>query len=123
MTSVVSWRLDGDRLVRTETLSADRAVRLRRVRIAVPVTGADVAGARGAFVARGREGTLRVSARFEGAPVRAPSVRPADGAAGRGARLGIPVHVVYEAEERRRSRRTVRSGRRSCSQILPQEGP
>jgi hypothetical protein len=98
VTSVVSWRLDGDRLVRTETLSADRAVTLRRVRIAVPLTGADVHDAQGTFVARGREGTLRVSARFDGAPV-AASIRRTEGAEGRGARLGIPVHLVYDAAD------------------------
>jgi hypothetical protein len=50
----------------------------------------------GALVARGREGTLRVSAHFPGTPM-TRSVRPTDGPDGRGARLGIPVHVVYEA--------------------------
>jgi hypothetical protein len=39
-----------------------------------------------------------VSARFEGAPV-AASIRRTDGPDGRGARLGIPVHVVYEAAD------------------------
>jgi hypothetical protein len=121
LTSVVSWRLDGDRLVRTETLSADRAVTLRRVRIAVPFTGAGVHDAQGTFVARGREGTLRVSARFEGAPV-AASIRRTDGAEGRGARLGIPVHVVYDA-----ANVTIAPDRPFRSEIVlaipPQEGP
>lgn len=99
VTSVVSWRIEGDRLVRTETLTAERAVTLKRVRLSVPLTGGDVNDTDGAYVARGREGTLRVSARFEGAPVKAAVRRTGDGPDGRGARLGIPVHLVYEAAD------------------------
>ncbi|MET0556251.1 MAG: hypothetical protein ABW221_24635 [Vicinamibacteria bacterium] len=122
VTSVVAWRVDGDRLVRTETLSADRPVTLRRLRIAVPVTGGEVHDAHGTYAARGREGTLRVSARFEGAPVRASVHRTGDGPEGRGARLGIPVHVVYEATDV-----TIAPDRPLRSEIVleipPQEGP
>lgn len=96
VTSAVSWRLEGNRLVRTEVLSADRAVTLRRLRLSVPLTGADVKEEKGVLVARGPEGMLRVAARFEGPPP-SRSIRPTDGPEGRGARLGIPVHVVYEA--------------------------
>ena len=118
VTSVVSWRLDGDRLVRTETLSADRPLRLRGARISVPLTGADVKQEKDVFVARGREGTLRVSARFQGAAVRA-SIRPTgDAPEGRGARLGVPVQSSTKPQSSR-SRRTVRSGRRSCSRFRP----
>jgi hypothetical protein len=121
VTSVVTWRVERDRLVRTETLTADRAVTIRRARIAVPVTGGDVNDAKGTYVARGREGTLRVSARFDGAPVTA-SIRRTGGPEGRGARLGIPVHVVYEAADL-----TVAPDRPFRSEIVlqipPQEGP
>jgi hypothetical protein len=121
VTSVVSWRLDGDRLVRTETLSAERPLTLHRVRIEVPLTGADVREEKGALVARGREGTLRVSARFEGTPM-TRSVRPTDGPDGRGARLGIPVHVVYEAAGVEVAPdRPFRS--EIVLEITPQEGP
>lgn len=96
--SAVAWRVEGNRLVRTETLTAVRTVAVKRLRLAVPLTGA--AAAEGdAFVARGREGTLRVTARFEGASV-ARALRPTgDGPEGRGARLGIPVHATFEAAD------------------------
>jgi hypothetical protein len=122
VTAVVSWRLDGDRLVRTETLTAERAVTLLRVRIAVPLTGGDVKEADGAFLARGREGTLRVASRFEGAAVRATALPTGDGPEGRGARLGIPVQIVYEAQDVVLGPdRPFRS--EIALTILPQEGP
>jgi hypothetical protein len=99
VTSTVRWRLDGSRLVRSETLEAARPLTLRRVRIAVPVTGTQHRLEAGWDRFTGPEGTLRVAASFAGADVRSTLEATGSGAAGRGARGPIPFHRVFEADE------------------------
>jgi hypothetical protein len=98
VTSVVSWRLEGSRLRRRETIAAASPVTVRRIRIAVPVTGTRHLLAGGEDRFSGPDGVLRVGASFADAGVRVTLQASGDGAAGRGARGWIPFHRVYEAE-------------------------
>ena len=122
VTSTVTWRLEGGRLHRRETIAAERPITLRRVRIAVPVTGArcETAGEADRFA--GADGVLRVVASFSEEHMRASLQASGDGPAGRGARGGIPFHRVYEAEDVRVA--PDRSFRSDIQlEVEPQEAP
>ena len=100
--SEVVWRLEETTLTREETLRASADVTFKRWRVAVPTTAArsevsfDAAGRRDRFVSDG--GTLEISATADW-PL-AVSVQAAGGGAlGRGARGGVPLHLVYEARD------------------------
>lgn len=102
ITSEVVWRLEGTTLTREETLRASADVTLKRWRIAVPTTAArsevlfDGGQRRDRLVSN--DGTLEVSAAADW-PL-AVSVQAAGGGAlGRGARGGVPLHLVYEARD------------------------
>jgi hypothetical protein len=102
LTSEVVWRIEGATLTREETLKASGDVTLKSWRVAVPSTAA-----RHELVSEGKErrdrfvsdgGTLEVSATADWP--RAVSLQAAGGgAAGRGARGGVPLHLVYEARD------------------------
>ena len=100
MTSTVRWRLEGARLRRTETLASERPLTLRRVRIAVPVTGTrhERDGASDLFT--GPDGVLRVSAAFADGAVRPALTTSGNGADGRGARGPDPVPSRLRGRER-----------------------
>jgi hypothetical protein len=95
----VAWRLDGQALVRRETLVATRDVTLRRLSLSVTSTATNhSAGPDDTVSLRGPEGVLRVQA--GGALSMTRTVRSfGDEPLGRGPRLPIPTHVAYEAND------------------------
>jgi hypothetical protein len=102
ITSEVVWRVEGTTLTRAETLRASSDVTVRRWWVAVPTTAArsevlfDGERRRDRLVSN--EGTLEVFAMADW-PL-AVSVQAAGGGAlGRGARGGVPLHLVYEARD------------------------
>jgi hypothetical protein len=100
--SEVVWRLEGTTLTREETLKAASDVTLKRWRVAVPTTAArsevnfDGGQRRDRFVSD--EGTLEVSATADW-PLNVSVQAAAGGPLGRGARGGVPLHLVYEARD------------------------
>ncbi|HEX8146806.1 MAG TPA: hypothetical protein VF591_06475 [Pyrinomonadaceae bacterium] len=102
VTSEVVWRLEGATLTREETLKSSADVTFKSWRVAVPTTAArgevnfDGGLRRDRFVSD--DGILEVSATADW-PL-AVSVQAAGGGAlGRGARGGVPLHLVYEARD------------------------
>lgn len=96
----VEWRIDGSTLTRTETVTATRAIDLKRVVWLLPSTATshDGSGApnSGDMRLTGTEGTLSV--RVAGDLPVAKSVRTVgDEPLGRGARGAVPTHVTFEA--------------------------
>ena len=102
VTSEVVWRLEGTTLTREETLRASADVTLKRWRVAVPTTAArsevlfDGGGRRDRLVSD--NGTLEVSAKADW-PLTVSVQAAGGGALGRGARGGVPLHLVYEARD------------------------
>lgn len=102
LTSEVVWRLDGSTLTREETLTASADVTLRRWRVAVPTTAArsevllDGGLRRDRFVSD--DGRLEVSATADW-PMDISIQAAGGGPLGRGARGGVPLHLVYEARD------------------------
>jgi hypothetical protein len=102
ITSEVVWRLEGTTLTREETLKSSADVTLKRWRIAVPTTAArsevlfDGGQRRDRLVSD--DGTLEISAGGNW-PVKVSVQAAGGGALGRGARGGVPLHLVYEARD------------------------
>ena len=102
ITSEVVWRLDGTTLAREESLKAAADVTVKRWRVAVPTTAArsevifDGGRRRDRLVSDG--GTLEVSATADW-PLAVSLQAAGGGALGRGARGGVPLHLVYEARD------------------------
>jgi hypothetical protein len=102
ITSEVVWRIEGSTLTREETLKASADVTVRRWRVAVPTTAArsevlfDAGRRRDRLVSD--DGTLEVSATADW-PLAVSVQAPGGGALGRGARGGVPLHLVYEARD------------------------
>lgn len=102
ITSEVVWRLEGTTLTREETLKSSADVTVKRWRVAVPTTAArsevsfDATGRHDRFVSEG--GTLEVWAAADW-PLSVSVQAVGGGALGRGARGGVPLHLVYEARD------------------------
>jgi len=99
--SEVAWRIDGNKLIRTETLIADKDLTIKNWRVALPTT-ADKArvemsnGAR-ADIFEGREGTLKVTAKADW-QYQTTLLTTGDSRLGKGVLGAIPLHLIYSAE-------------------------
>ena len=102
VTSEVVWRIEGSTLTREETLKSSADVTVKRWRVAVPTTAArsEVLFDRGRRRDRlvSDSGTLEVSATADW-PLAVSLQAAGGGALGRGARGGLPLHLVYEARD------------------------
>lgn len=102
VTSEVVWRLEGTTLTREETLNSSADLTVKRWRVAVPTTAArsevnfDGGRRRDRFVSD--SGILEVSATADW-PLNVSVQAAGGGALGRGARGGVPLHLVYEARD------------------------
>ena len=102
VTCEVVWRLEGTTLTREETLRASADVTVKRWRVAVPTTAErsevlfEGERRRDRLVSDG--GALEVSATADW-PLTVSLQAAGGGALGRGARGGVPLHLVYEARD------------------------
>lgn len=104
LTSQVSWRVEGDRLVRKETVEANADVIIKDWRVAIPSTAStatlDAAGAATKYLLNGREGKLSVA-------ISPPTdtqfgiQATGDGRLGKGVLGAIPIHVIMNSGERK----------------------
>jgi hypothetical protein len=99
--SEVEWRLEGSKLIRSETVTAVGDVNIREWRFALPSTASsavesDIAGERG-YLLQGREGSLKASFKtFE--DVRFSVTATGDSRLSKGVLGAIPLHVIAEAQ-------------------------
>jgi hypothetical protein len=98
----VEWRLDGNRLTRVERLTARRTVAIKRWRVIVPSTGTRwltyTAGTVRTDVLDGPEGVLEASVMQADWPYGTSRASTGPGPEGRGARMAIPQHLIFAAE-------------------------
>jgi hypothetical protein len=99
----VEWRLEGARLTRSERLTARRPVAIRRWRVIVPSTGTRwltyTAGTVRTDVLDGPEGVLEVSVQQADWPYGTSRTSTSGSTPeGRGARMAIPQHLIFAAE-------------------------
>ncbi|HEV7700356.1 MAG TPA: hypothetical protein VGO43_09025 [Pyrinomonadaceae bacterium] len=101
ITSEVNWRIVGDTLQRTETLIANKDLRIKRWWVAVPTTADDarieVSGNRRTDTFQGAEGVLRVTATADW-PVETSLQATGDSKLSKGVLRAIPLHLIYSAE-------------------------
>jgi hypothetical protein len=100
--SEVEFVVDGNKLIRRETITASREVEIKTWKFAYPTTAsssrASLENGRATFILNGREGRSTVSLKTpEGAQIRV--VATGDSKLGKGVLGGIPLHLVAEAEE------------------------
>ncbi len=95
--SEVRWTVEGDALVRSETIQAARPTPLRALRLFVPSTGGQVTtrlqGGRRIDRFEGPDGVLEVSLDRASVPLAVSLEATGNGPLGRGARGGIPLLV------------------------------
>jgi len=98
----VTWRIEGDALVRNEKITANRATTLRSFAVMFPSTGDAVstsfAAGRRTDRFDGREGSVAVTVDESSVPLTARVRATGDSPLGRGARGAIPLVLEYRAE-------------------------
>ncbi len=104
ITTEVTWRLQGSKLTRDETLRSTEPITIRRWWIAVPTTAAHnesslFSGRRTDHFAFGQE-RLSISG-WADWPLKVSLLATGDTALGRGARGAIPLHLIYESRDLR----------------------
>ncbi|HKE55342.1 MAG TPA: hypothetical protein VKB46_01530 [Pyrinomonadaceae bacterium] len=101
LTSEVVWRIANGTLTREETVSASRAVNIRRWQLAVPTSYAKVDTETKSGVRSDRfssnDGILTVVLSDTSFPVSTSIMATGDGPLGRGVRGAIPLHLQFEA--------------------------
>lgn len=97
--SVVELRIEGHKLIRHETLTADNDLVIKKWRVAFPATGdKEQTGAMDRIILVGREGTLSVGIKSDWKLSR-EIVATGDSKIGKGVLGAIPIHLVYEAKD------------------------
>jgi hypothetical protein len=102
ITSEIVFRIDGSALIREEKLTADAPVIIRLWRFALPITAASVNRSNdGQSLMRFNavDGILEVQPPVADWPLKEQLVATGDTALGRGPRMGIPQHLVYESRD------------------------
>jgi hypothetical protein len=101
LTSTVEFRIDHNRLLRRETLNADRDVIVKRIRVAIPSTAdrerTEINNGNSRVILNGREGVLAV--KVTGDWTTSEVVATGDSRLGKGVLGPIPIHLVYEAKD------------------------
>ncbi len=101
LTSEVKWAIKNNTLVREETLTAKQPVNVRRWKLAVPTTHANLdTGSSGNMRVdkfSSNQGSLEVGLANASFPVTTRVLATGDGPLGRGVRGAIPLHLIFEA--------------------------
>ena len=101
ITSEVNWRIIGNKLIRTETLTADKDLKIVRWRVAVPTTAdkarIETTGGLRTDVFQGREGILKAVATADW-PFATSLEATGDSKLSKGVLRAIPLHLIYFAE-------------------------
>lgn len=101
ITSEVFWRIEGNKLIRKETLTADKDLSIKNWRFALPSTAdkavIEMNGNQRTDVLSGREGTLKITAKSDWQP-KIFLQTTGDSRLGKGVLGAIPIHLILEAE-------------------------
>jgi hypothetical protein len=101
ITSEVRWRIEGNKLIREETLTSSSDQTIKNWRVALPTTAdrarSEMQNNRRVDVFEGREGVLKVAARADWQYETALETT-GDSRLGKGVLGAIPLHLIYSAE-------------------------
>src|SRR5215204_6093551 len=102
ITSEVRWRIEGNRLVRRETLTADRDLTIKNWRVALPTTADrtrfEINGNSRTDIFEGREGALKVAAKADW-QYTTTLLTTGDSRLGKGVLGAIPLHLIFETAD------------------------
>ena len=102
LTSEVEFRIENNKLIRRETLTADRDLTVKKWRVAIPLTGdkthLEIKNNQPVDYFSGREGTLAVSVKSDWKTNR-EIFAAGDSRLGKGVLGAIPLHLIYEAND------------------------
>jgi hypothetical protein len=125
--SAVEWTIDGPRLVRTERLTSNRAVRVRRWRVSVPTTGTawltEFKDGTRTNTFLGPEAALSVAVPAADWPCTVRGEATGNAPVGRGARLPVPLHLVLESNDLALRPGITRQWRLEIAVAAPEERP
>lgn len=100
ITSEVVWKIVGDKLTRTESLTASKDLKIKRWWVALPTTAEksriEMVGGKRTDVLEASEGTLRVSAIADW-QYETTLKATGDSRLSKGVLLAIPLHLIYSA--------------------------
>ena len=103
LTTEVTWSLEGQALRRIETVAATKAIKVRRLWMAVPSRGdhLETTEKDGARVDRivGERGALEIEVKHSDWPLQISVFATGDGALGRSDRGAIPLHLILESRD------------------------
>lgn len=101
ITSEVVWKIVGNKLIRTENLTADKDLTIKNWRVAVPTTAdkakIEMNGNQRTDIFEGREGTMKVNARADW-KYDVSLFATGDSKLNKGVLVAIPLHLIYSAE-------------------------
>ena len=102
LVSEVFWKIEGNKLIRRETLTAEKDIAIKNWRFAFPTTAdkceTEINGNQRTDIFSGREGTLKVSAESEGKP-KISLQAPGNSRLGKGVLGPIPLHLIFTADD------------------------
>ncbi len=100
--SVVEFRLENNKLIRRETITANSDITIRHWKVAIPVTGdrehAEIKGGVRTHIFSGKEGTLAVTVTSDWKTYYR-ILATGDSRLGKGVLGAIPLHLIYEASD------------------------
>ncbi len=98
ITSEVLWRIEGNKLIREETLTSDRDLTIKNWRVALPTTAEKarslIQGNQRIDIFEGREGTLKVTTKADW-QYETMLQTTGDSRLGKGVLGAIPLHLIY----------------------------
>lgn len=98
----VRWRIEGDKLIREETITSAKDIKIKRWRVAVTTTGDKTHttqnGGKREDVFTGREGTLVVKTAFDW-QTKTSLLATGDSKLGKGVLGAIPLHLIFTADD------------------------
>ncbi len=102
LTTEVNWKIDGNTLVRTETITAARQIKMRRFWVIVPSTGDHISTRFENNIRTDQfdslEGSLEVSVTAADLPLRASILATGNSNLGKGNRGAIPLYLEFESK-------------------------
>ena len=102
ITSEVEFRFENNKLIRRETLTADKDLTVKKWRVAIPMTGDkthfEMQNSQRIDYFTGREGTLAVSVKADW-KTNQSLLATGDSRLGKGVLGAIPLHLIYEATD------------------------
>lgn len=96
--SVVEFKLENNKLIRRETLTADNDITIKKWRVAIPTTADKVQNNDTNYIFSGREGTLGFNIKTDWKTT-VETLATGDSRLGKGVLGAIPIHLIFQSTD------------------------